>query len=861
MGIYMIAKTSTLIVDGYGFAFRAFHTQPSLTYKGTPVGCIYGFTAMLIKLINDFKPLRAVVVFDHGGKNFRHDIYPEYKQHRPPVPEDLKIQLPLLREAAKALNFKTIEEEGLEADDIIASLATHANFNGDRAIIVSSDKDLMQLVNEKIWMFDPVKQEYIKKEEVIKKFGIPPSQITEFLAIVGDTADNVPGIKGLGPKTAAELLTLYGSLQGIYDNIDLISQKKRKELLENGRENAFLSLELVKLKSDLEISWDNLSWTNPAGEQIFNFLQKYGFKSLIERAEKSFNLQQISQYTKNTEAENFDIKLKELDSAEDLEKVTKAILRHGIVGILLHNNSVLLSYEKEEIWEMSNKTINTEFLIKIIEDHSIIKITYDLKNLMHILKLQNFSSCQDVMLMYYAISAGNKQLSLPDIISSYFDINQSGYAINGNSCAFLCMLYPKLQSKLLEHKALSLYHDIDLPLCHILFDMENEGISLDQEKMKQLSNEFNIQTHKLEEQIIRMSGKNFNLASAKQLGEILFDHLKLPGGKKSSKSQHYTTSNEVLESLKHKGFEIADLIINWRHLTKLKNTYTDALPIQLNANSNKLHTNFSQVSTTTSRLSSIEPNLQNIPIRTKEGLMIRSAIIAPPKFTMISTDYSQIELRILAEVANISSMQQAFKDNQDIHASTASEMFEVPIAEVTPELRRKAKAINFGIIYGISAYGLAENLGISNKQADEYIKNYFLKYPEIEGYFKSTKEFAYKHGFVKNLFGRKCFIPGINDKNFYIRNFAERAAINAPIQGSAADITKIAMIKLFNELRKNNYKTKIVLQIHDEILLISPDEEVAAVRPIISSCMQNAADLKIPLVANIKTGHNWAELI
>jgi DNA polymerase-1 len=856
----MITKTSTLIVDGYGFAFRAYHTQPSLTYKGIPVGCIYGFTAMLIKLINDFKPLRAVVVFDHGGRNFRHDIYPEYKQHRPPIPEDLKSQLPLLRESAAALNFKIMEEAGLEADDIIASLATHANFNGDRAIIVSSDKDLMQLINDKIWMFDPVKQEYIKKEEVIKKFGIGPSHIVDFLAIVGDVADNVPGIKGLGPKTASELLNQYGSLQGIYDNIELITQKKRKELLETQKDNAFLSLELVKLKNDLPLFWDNLGWSNPAGEQIFNFLQKYGFKSLIERAEKSFNLQQAQEYNKTSDSENYEISFKSLDINSDFDKIAAEIYEKGMVGVLWHSDTVLLSYENAVVYEVSADVYRANFFHNLFADKSIIKVTFDLKNLMYKLQLTENISCHDIMLMYYAVSAGNKQLSLPDVISKFFNINQNGYAVNGNSCAFLCELYGKLNQELLAHQALHLYYDIDLPLCEILFHIENNGVDLDQDRMKELSLEFNAQTQKLEAQILEISGKNFNIASAKQLGEILFEHLKLPGGKKSSKSQHYTTSNDVLESLKLQGFEIAKLIIDWRHLTKLKNTYTDALPIQVSEQTNKLHTSFSQVSTTTSRLSSIEPNLQNIPIRTKEGLMIRSAFVAPKNHKMISADYSQIELRILAEVAHIESMQMAFKHNQDIHSSTASEMFGVPLAEVNDDLRRKAKAINFGIIYGISAFGLAENLGIPTKQADQYIKSYFEKYPQIAEYFKTTKEFAYKHGFVQNVFGRKCFIPGINEKNFYLRSFAERAAINAPIQGSAADITKIAMIKLFGELVKHNFKTKIVLQIHDEILLIAPDDEAEIVLPLIKSCMQNIGHLTIPLVVDVNVGSNWADL-
>lgn len=848
-------KTTTLIIDGYGFAFRAYHTQPQLTYAGAPIGCIYGFTSMLLKLISDFKPLRAVVVFDHEGKNFRHDIYPGYKQNRPPIPPDLKSQLPLLREAAIALNFKTMEEFGLEADDIIASLALTANLHSDRAIIVSSDKDLMQLINDKIWMFDPVKQEYIKDQEVFKKFGVTPGNIIDFLAIVGDAADNVPGIKGLGPKAASELINIYGNLENIYNNIDEIAQKRRKELLQQGQQNAFLSLELVKLKNDLEISWSNMGWSKPEGEQIFSFLQKYGLKSLITRAEKLFELQQAHHY--NQPQESLSASFLELEGhAQELQD---KIYQQGIVALLWHDERLLISCEKNKIYILK-KDLNKDqdFIKSIIQDPSIIKVTYDLKALMHKLETYTFNSCQDIMLMYYAISAGNKQLNLPDIISTILQASSSNHALNGNSCAFLIQLYFALLKILQNSKALYLYCEIDLPLCYVLFDMETTGVVIDSDRLKELSNELGQRAKDLETQVLSLSGKNFNLASAKQLGEVLFEHLKLPGGKKSSKSQNYITSNEVLESLQAQGFQIAGLIISWRHLTKLKNTYLDALPVQINGLSGRLHTHFSQVTTATSRLSSIEPNLQNIPIRTQEGMGVRSAFIAPKGCVLISADYSQIELRILAEIAGLESMKQAFKQGCDIHLSTASQVFNLPAEQVDNDLRRKAKAINFGIIYGISAFGLAQTLGIEQKKAAQYIKDYMLKYPEIEQYVQSAKDLAYKQGFVENLFGRKCFVPGINDPNFFLRSMAQRAAINAPMQSSAADITKIAMIKLFEQIAAHNLKTKIVLQIHDEILLISPNQEVELVKHLITSAMENAGLLQTPLVAQVKVGKNWA---
>ena len=853
----MDVKASTLIIDGYGFAFRAYFTQSSLTYKDMPVGCIYGFSSMLMKLINDFKPRRAVVVFDHPGKSFRNEIYPEYKQHRPPVPADLILQLPLLRNAAKALNFKSLEVEKFEADDVIASLAKQANFNGDRALIVSSDKDLMQLINDKVWMFDPVKQEYIKEAEVIKKFGVPPSQIIDFLSIVGDSADNVPGIKGLGPKTAAELLQTYGSLEEIYKNIEQIKQAKRKDNLLQGRDLAFLSQQLVVLRNDLDVSWDELVWSPPEGAQILHFLQQYGFNSLITRAEKLFHLQQLHEYQKNSQSKSLQINI--IDATEqDLNQIEQNLAHIGTCSLLWHQDCVLLSSQNSQIYKISLNQLN--FVQKILSNASINKITFDLKTLLHKVKATNAASCNDIMLMYYAISAGNKQLSLPDIIAKFFSVNQNGYSLNGHSCAFLIELYQKLLKELKDQKALYLYCEIDLPLCHILYEMEKEGIDINREKLLELSKTFALEAKSLEDSIIKLAGYNFNLASSKQLGEVLFDKLNLPGGKKSSKSQSYTTGNDVLEQLKFQGHEIANLIIEWRHLTKLKNTYTDALPVQINPKTNKLHTTFLQNNTTTGRLASLEPNLQNIPIRTKEGLMIRSAFTAPPGWKIISADYSQIELRILAEVADIKSMKEAFIKGIDIHTSTASEIFSVPQDQVSSDLRRRAKAINFGIIYGISAYGLAQNLQLSSKQAQAYIDAYMEKYPEIQNYFKTTKDFAAKHGYVENIFTRKCFIPGINDKNFYQRSYAERAAINARIQSSAADIAKLAMIKLDKALKHAKINAHMILQVHDSILLLSKLEEVEKAKQLTQNTMEQAANLSIPLIVDVEIGDNWQQL-
>jgi DNA polymerase-1 len=525
--------------------------------------------------------------------------------------------------------------------------------------------------------------------------------------------------------------------------------------------------------------------------------------------------------------------------------------------LLKTDEKILLSCQKEVIYEVESD--QNSFLNTLLQDASIIKITYDLKALMHHLNSSDVHSAQDVMLMYYAISAGNKQLNIGDMIAKLLPITNNHDEISKAACAYLHQLYLALNQKLAQDKALPLYYEIDLPLCHILYEMERTGMDLDCAAMAKLSKQFSLTASELEEQIFQLAGKNFNLASPKQLGEVLFDHLGLSGGKKLGKSQHYATDIDVLEELKSNGIPIASHIIDWRHLTKLKNTYTDSLPVQISSVTGKLHTRFSQISTTTSRLSSLEPNLQNIPIRSQDGLQIRSCFIAAPGCKMISADYSQVELRILAEIADVKAMKKSFEEGQDIHTKCASEVFGINLNEVTTEQRRKAKAINFGIVYGISAYGLAKNLGISAKQAQSYIEQYFAQYPEIKHYFESTKAFAQKHGFVLNLLGRRCFIGGINDKNYYLKNFAERAAINAPIQGTAAEITKIAMLKVDKILKERQLNAKMILQVHDSIMLISAQEQAMEVAELTKQAMESAHTFSSKLVADVKVVQNWGQ--
>ncbi len=905
-----MSKT-TIIIDGYGFIFRAYHSLPPLTtVEAIPVGAVFGFTSMLLKVLADFKPNHAVVVFDSGKKTFRHELYPAYKMNRPDAPEDLKIQFPICREAAHALNFKIIEKVGFEADDIIATLARTVVENKEKAIIISSDKDLMQLITDDIVMFDSLKNKYITKTEVYEKFGVTPEKVRDVLAIMGDSSDNIPGINGIGPKGATELIQKYGSLEGLLAHSHEITQPKRKQSIIDCHDQALLSKKLITLDTHvpLEITLNDLEQTKPEVSQLLSFLNKYGFKSIITKATKFFDMEltsavlelnsPIKQAIAPVIIKNIDQLKSNLQASVITGKLAINFIKSAddIIGVSFTNdgiNSFYLNIDKSislDLFSSQDSSITFSIIVNILkpylEDMSILKIIYNLKDTLKIIKTAGISlhpcGCEDIMLMHYAMNVGNASSDLYHIINQYFShLNIQGVTnllqvskvktlggLNnevlsdhfGQIVIILFELYHQFKQDLKQENAITIYKEIDLPLTFVLDEIENYGVKIDPEKLAGLSKTFEHEIKDLEAKIFKIAGQEFNIGSPKQLGDVLFESMGLPSGKTSSKSGGYSTSADVLETLSESGVEIADYILKWRQLSKLKNTYTDSLPKQINPITGRIHTTFLQASTNTGRLSSQDPNLQNIPIRTELGESIRAAFIVQKGFKLISADYSQIELRLLSHMANIGSLQDAFRHGKDIHRETACQVFKIPASEVTSDIRRKAKAINFGIIYGISAFGLAKQLGINRQQAALYIEAYFKEYPGIEQYMENMKQYARKHGFVKSLFGRKCFIKYINDKNFSLRSFSERAAINAPLQGTTADIAKVAMIKVNHLLKTKNFKTRMLIQVHDELLFEAPENEVEVLMPLIKNTMQSVLSLSVPLVVDIKAGNNWAEV-
>lgn len=887
------AEKPLIIIDGFGFVFRAYHVQSALTSpKGEPVGAIYGLTSMLIKLIAQFKPENAVMVLDHAGKNFRHQLYPAYKANRPAPAEDLIQQLALVPKVAEALNFKYISKQGYEADDIIASLAKQATKEKKAAIIISSDKDLMQLVNDHVKMFDPMKARFINEEDIIAKFGVGPQQVREVQALMGDKSDNIPGVTGIGPKMAAQLVNQFGDLATILASIDQISSKRQQELLRASKEEAQISWQLVELKQDilLDYALKDLTWLPPASVDIMKFLHEYGFKSLIKRVENLFKFKNESLFTDEEliektikPVEKKVIKEHNISSQAEFEQALQQFKQAGYVAILseqIEEKNYLIFAVNDEIYrlayqdEFSEKeqdlfsinqaekqtSLNIEQVTRqLFADTAIQKITFDLKKLLKLSPVNFCTAFEDLQIMEYILNAGNKSRQLVELIEYYLAIEVKADQLLWQAI-YMKELYEHLLKELYLNKALSLYKDIDLPLAYLLDEMEKNGIKVNLVKLAELSQEFSSKITLLEKQIYQEAGEKFNIASPKQLGDILFNKMKLPFAKISGKSKAFVTNVDILEKLKEDNHEIAKLLLQWRHFTKLKNTYTDALPKLANIQSARIHTNFLQTVTSTGRLSSTQPNIQNIPIRSEEGNKIRSCFITNPGMKLISADYSQIELRILSHVAKIESLRLAMAEKRDIHAQTASEIFRLAIDEITPELRRSAKAINFGIIYGISSYGLAKQLNITTSEAASYIERYFAEYPGIQKYMEETISYAQSHGYVKNMLGRKCHVPTINHKNHTLQAIGKRAAINAPMQSLASDIVKIAMLKLARELKKRQLQTKMLLQIHDELIFEAPEFELEEAQRLIKSVMQSALQLDVKIAVSVNAGNNWQEI-
>lgn len=845
-------KPHVYLIDGYGFVFRAYHVLPPLTNsQGTPVGAVVGFCNMLHKLVERIRSgagnteTYLAVVLDAGQKNFRHDLDTRYKANRPPAPEDLIPQFPLIREAAEAFNLKAVDAIGYEADDIIATYAKQAAREGMQVTIVSSDKDLMQLVDEHIEMYDPVKDKRIGIKEVQEKFGVPPTSVREVLALMGDSSDNVPGVPGIGPKTAAELIQTYNTLENLYNRIDEIKQVKRKETLVNAKADAFLSRELVGLDYNAPAPpLTELKFNALDKDKLITFLQLHGFSNLLKRLEKEWGIAPSSASVTSNAVRSPDFSLSlEMTNLSSPTALLEWLKKNAIDTIALSHDAETLSVATSATQVATLKlsaqtndlfanaeTNQLETILHSIAGLNFPVVAYNAKPLLHLCPALQIL---DVELMLYALQGSGHKLEQRDAPSLY-------------------ALYEHSRQQIFAKQLNRVYWRIDQPVQRVLATMEMRGIKIDANFLLGLSQRFGSRMAELETLIHTEARGEFNIGSPKQLGEVLFERLGFAGGKKSAKSGAYSTDSDVLEDLAAQGHAIATHVLEWRGLSKLKSTYTDALPKAINPRTGRVHTTFNLASTSTGRLSSTDPNLQNIPIRTTEGKEIRKAFIAEEGNVLISADYSQIELRLLAHMADIPQLKTAFHNGIDIHTQTAAQVFGLKTEEVTSEQRRSAKAINFGIIYGQSAFGLAAGLGISREQAGQYIKAYFEQFPGIQKYMEETKAFAREHGYVETLLGRKCYTPLINDKNGGLRQFAERAAINAPLQGSAADIIKKAMVQL------HDLGIDLLLQVHDELIIECTEAKAEAVAALVKKKMEGAVALSIPLTVDVSMDKNWS---
>lgn len=848
-----------VIIDAYGFAYRAYYSHPKLTNpEGKEVGAIYGFTAMLIRLLTRFAPQKVVAVFDVGKRNFRHELYADYKIHRPPTPEDLKDQLGQLSEVAEALNLKIVTKDGVEADDVIASIATR--FQEEIPVVIfSSDKDLMQLVNERISIVNPVNEEHLQAQDVEKKFGVSPDRFVEYLALVGDASDNVPGVEGIGPKTAVELIGKFQNIEEIFANLNEL-KSRQKDLLLKGQHMAMLSMQLVRLKTDLnlELNSSELDWHLPDRSKVTQFFERHAFRSLFTRINSLYDMQSLYQTARGASSSTPSTETIIIESSAQLEDQLKESLKTGYLCIHAEKKPKLRLYFSSQsgVCFTLNGLSLSPACLKLIKEYTsnsaVKKIIFDFKALMHSLRLDSkeMRAVEDVMLMRYAVSTGSaKNNTIEDLIQGTLGARPD---CSAKATHLLKTAYLKLQQELFQARLMSLYYDLDLPTAFSLYNMELEGIAVDLRQLGSISQRLTLKLNALEEEIFKLCGQEFNLASPKQLGQALYVGLGLPTNKRLSKSKAYSTDAEALEDLSRKGFPVADFILKWRALSKLKSTYTDALKEQADKHSGRIHTTFLQTSTSTGRLSSTNPNLQNIPIRTSEGKEVRSAFIAAEGYKIVSADYSQVELRILSHLAKVKKMQEAFEEGKDVHLITAQEVF----GEASEEARRKAKAVNFGIVYGSTSFGIARQLRLNHAAAQQIIDSYFSKYPEIPLYMEETKTFARKYGYVLSIFGRRCSVEGINEKNYTLRSLAERAAINAPIQSTAADIIKLVALIIEKEILCHG--CKLLLQVHDELVFECEDSLVEKFAAQVKRIMEDASPIKLKV--NVNAGPNWHDI-
>jgi len=915
------------LIDGSGYIFRAYYALPPLSRKsdGLPTGAVSGFCNMLFKLLedsksseNNYKPTHFAVIFDSARKNFRNQIYSEYKANRSEPPDDLIPQFDYIRKSVLAFNLPSVELINYEADDLIATYTNQILDEGAKVTIVSSDKDLMQLYKKNVRIYDPMKNKFISEKDISNKFGVTAEKVIDVQALAGDSSDNVPGVPGIGVKTASELINKYGTLEKLLNKAEEIKQNKRRETIIENKTKAILSKKLVTLKNDVPVE-ENIEEFNLKKidkEKLYNFLREMEFNRLLSSAISMYGELNISQKLDNKnnskvsqEQKNFDKKNyflitneKELDewikeSEENgelaIDTETSSLDPHQaeLVGISISTKLGKACYIPiaHKLGVSLKKNIVINKLKSLLEDESVKKIGQNIKFDFIVLYKQGIemNSMEDTMLMSYVLDAGknrhnldtlseihlnHKTISFKDLVGSgKKQINFKDVEVNkameyaAEDADVTYRLYKIFYKSLKDEKLTNIYEIFEKPLIKILAFMEINGVKIDSDFLQKLSVKFLKKIKTLEGKIFKISKKEFNIGSTKQLGEIMYNELKIASLKKTKKGS-FATSAIVLEDLAFKGHELPRLILDWRQVSKLKNTYSDSLQEHLNLKTKRVHTSFLLAATSTGRLASSDPNLQNIPIKSEDGRDIRKAFIAEKGNSLVSADYNQIEMRILADLADVKELKKAFKNNEDIHTLTASQVFNIDIKKVDQDTRRKAKAINFGIIYGISQYGLAKQIMVSNNEAEDFLKSYFLKFPEIKEYTNSTISFCRKSGYVNNIFGRRSHLTGINDKNYNIRNFQERAAINAPIQGSASEIMRLAMIRLDQRFKnKKEIKSKMLLQIHDELIFEVPNMELKKIINIIREEMMSVIksdfhSFSIPFTVDINSGDNWGIL-
>ncbi len=907
-----------ILIDGSGYIFRAFHALPPMTRPdGVPVNAVFGFTNMLARLLKDHVGTHVAVIFDAGRHTFRNRLYEPYKAQRPEPPEELRPQFALVREATAALGVPAIELADWEADDLIASYARAVVEGGGKATIFSSDKDLMQLIRPGIGMWDPIKQKPIGPAEVMEKFGVPPDKLVEAQALMGDSVDNVPGVPGIGPKTAAQLIGEFGDLEAVLAAAPAMKPSKRRDALIEHAEAARISRKLVELREDVPLPapLPELLAREPDRAHLAAWLLAQGFRSTLSRlgldapaaagpgvsapppvaesaAEGSVP---FGPYECVTTLEALRAWVAEATAAGvvavDTETDGLDAQRAGIVGLSLATAPGRACYVPLRHEGTLENVIATQIapddaiaaLAPLLADPSVLKVFHNAKFDLAIFRRAGApvaAPVDDSMLISFAHEAGAHGHGMDELSIlhlghtpiSYDSVTGTGKArvpfgqvpldrataYAAEDADVTLRLWQALRPRLRAAHSLALYEQIDRRLSYVLLDMEAEGVKVDAADLRAMSKDFASRMAVMEEDIHRLAGGAFNVASPMQLGEVLFDKMGLPGGKRM-KTGAWGTDASVLQQLAEQGHDLPARVLEWRQLAKLKSTYADALVEEINPHTHRVHTSFAMAIASTGRLSSTDPNLQNIPIRTEEGSRIRRAFIAEPGHLLVSADYSQIELRLLAHVADIPALKASFAAGEDIHARTASEVFGVPMAGMDPMTRRRAKAINFGIIYGISAFGLARQLQIAPGEARAFIDAYFVRYPGIRAYMERTKEEARVNGFVLSPLGRRCWIPGIGDKNPARRGYAERQAINAPLQGGAADIIKRAMVKLPAALAVAGLRARMLLQVHDELLFEAPEAEADTVCAVAREVMEAAATLSVPLVVETGRGRNWAE--